>query len=61
MPLFFKKSLLLMTVILCSLITLAQDKPAAPPVPPNAGPAATPPKPGPKPYKDVITDNGQNQ
>ena len=59
MPLFFKKSLLLMTVILCSLITLAQDKPAAPPVPPNAGPAATPPKPGPKPYKDVITDKAK--
>jgi hypothetical protein len=42
-----------------SVLTLAQNKPAIPPVPgmPAMPPsAASAPKPGPKPYKDVITD-----
>jgi len=58
MPLLFKKSLLLIPVTLLSLVSMAQDKPAAPAMPPGA-PAATPPKPGPKPYKDVITDKAK--
>jgi Met-zincin/Domain of unknown function (DUF5117)/Domain of unknown function (DUF5118) len=41
-----------------TVLTMAQTKPATPTVPgmPAMPPAASAPKPGPKPYKDVITD-----
>jgi hypothetical protein len=44
-----------------TMAVAAQDKPAGPPATPGAGMpnAAAVPKPGPKPYKDVITDKAR--
>ena len=53
----FSKTGLTFLALCASLCIAAQDKPAGVPPPTNgAAPAVTPPKPGPKPYKDVITD-----
>ena len=53
-----KKMLLYVLIALMAVPTLGQQKPAGQPATgnPAAAPASTPPKSGPKPYKEVITD-----
>jgi len=57
----FSKTSLTFLAVCASLCMAAQDKPAGMPTPPpgNGAPAMTPPKPGPKPYKEVITDKAK--
>jgi len=64
---FRKRLLLLVLVATTSIVATAQQRPTQPPTTGTGAPAAgsTPPqaapKPGPKPYKDVITDKAQTR
>jgi hypothetical protein len=51
-----KKIVLVFSIACCSVAAIAQDKPVTAPAMPAMPPAA---KPGPKPYKDVITDKAK--
>lgn len=51
-----KKNVLVFSIACCSIASTAQDKPVTAPAMPAIPPAA---KPGPKPYKDVITDKAK--